>query len=109
MITDAASFGTLPVAIQNLIETEAPESVAVRYLLFRAHMTMLDNCYFQYESGYVTRDTWLAFRRRFRDNLSDDVFAAMYREQSSHYRSSFQELASRIFTELEAEDKLEPS
>ncbi len=101
-LIDAASSGSYPIVIKNLIETAGPESVAVTYLLYRSRMAMMDNCHFQYESGFMTEDAWLAMRRRLRNLLSDDIFAAMYRSESWHFRSSFQEESSQLLAELDA-------
>jgi hypothetical protein len=101
-LINAASSGSYPIVIENLIETKGPESVAVTYLLYRSKMAMMDNCHFQYESGFMTEDTWLAMRRRLQNLLSDDVFAAMYRSESWHFRLSFQEETSQLLAELDA-------
>ena len=101
-LINAASSGSYPIVIKNLIETEGPESVAVTYLLYRTKMAMMDNCHFQYESDFMTEETWLAMRRRLQNLLSDDVFAAMYRSESWHFRSSFQEEISQLLAELDA-------
>ena len=101
-LISAASSGSYPIVIKNLIETTGPESVAVTYLLYRTKMVMMDNCHFQYESGFMTEEAWLAMRRRLRNLLSDDVFAAMYRSESWHFRSSFQEESSQLLAELDA-------
>ena len=101
-LIDAASSSSYPIVIKNLIETAGPESVAVTYLLYRARMAMMDNCHFQYESGFMTEDAWLAMRRRLRNLLSDNIFAAMYRSESWHFRSSFQEESSQLLAELDA-------
>ncbi len=101
-LINAASSGSYPIVIKNLIETKGPESVAVTYLLYRSKMAMMDNCHFQYESGFMTEDTWLAMRHRLQNLLSDDVFAAMYRSESWHFRSSFQEETSQLLAGLDA-------
>ena len=48
-LIDAASSGSYPIVIKNLIETVGPESVAAKYLLYRSRIAMMDNCHFQYE------------------------------------------------------------
>ncbi len=100
-LTSAASSGSYPIVIKNLIETAGAESVAVTYLLYRSKMAMMDNCHFQYESGFMNEDTWLAMRRRLQNLLSDDVFSAMYHSESWHFRSSFQEETSQLLAELD--------
>ena len=104
-LINAASSSSYPIVLKNLIETEEPESVAVTYLLYRSKMVMMDNCHFQYESGFMPEVAWLAMRRRLQNSLSDDVFAAMYRSESWHFRSSFQEETFQLLAELSAEEK----
>ncbi len=101
-LINAASSSSYPIVIKNLIETAGPESAAVTYLLYRSKMTMMDNCYFQFESDFMDEDAWLAMRRRLKNLLSDDVFAAMYRSESWKFRSSFQKEISQLFAELDA-------
>ena len=101
-LANAASSGSYPIEIKNLIDSAGPESVAFTYLLYRSQMTMMDNCHFQFEYGFMNEDTWLAMRRRLQNLLSDDVFAAMYRSESWKFRSSFQEETSQLLAELDA-------
>ena len=101
-LVNAASSGNYPIEIKNIIESAGPESAAFTYLLYRSQMTMMDNCHFQFESGFMDEDTWLAMRRRLQNLLSDDVFAAMYRSESWKFRSSFQEETSQLLAELDA-------
>ncbi len=101
-LIDSANSGSYPIVIKNLLETAGPESVAITYILYRANMAMMDNCHFQYESGFMTEDAWLAMRRRLKESLSDEVFAAMYHADSWQFRTSFQEENSRLLAEIDA-------
>lgn len=101
-LIDSAGSGSYPIVLKNLIETAGPESVAITYLLYKANMAMMDNCHFQYESGFMAEDAWQAMRRRLKASLSNDIFAAMYHAESWQFRSSFQNENSRLFAELDA-------
>ena len=76
-LIDSASTSSYPIAIKNLLETAGPESAAITYMLFRTNMAMMDNCHFQYESGFMTEEAWLAMRRRLKKSFSAEVFAAI--------------------------------
>ncbi len=101
-LIDSANSGRYPIVIKNLIETAGPESAAITYILYKTNMAMMDNCHFQYESGFMPEDAWLAMRRRLKESLSDEVFAAMYHAESWQFRSSFQEENSRLLAEIDA-------
>ena len=97
--------GNLPQPLNNVLESDGREMVAMRYLFFRSNMTMFDNYHFQYEQGFLTDDAWQAFRVRLKGVLSRDISAAMYRQEAAHYRKSFQDVCSQIIEELEADPK----
>ncbi len=105
-IIDDEKFGRVPVSILKSLESEGREMVATKYLLFRSNITMFDNYHFQYEQGYLTEGAWQAFRVRIKSFLSDDVFADFYRSQTTHYRSSFEDVCSQILAELDTASRL---
>ena len=104
-ISDNATSASSPPAIKVALDSEGPEIVAFRYLAYRSNLTMFDNYHFQYERGFLTEEAWRAFRVRLKDVLSTDVTAAMYRQQATHWRQSFQDLCSQILAEIDTESK----
>ncbi len=104
-LSDDAISGRLPIAIKNLVEAEGSESAAYHFLRYRSNITMFDNAHFQYVSGFVTEEAWLALRDRLKSTLSKDIYAAMYGAETYRSRTSFQDLCSELLAELYLESK----
>jgi len=59
-----------------------------------------DNYYYQYQSGLLSEEGWLALRSRLRGLLKDDPFARyLIVNYGEDFRSSFRNLAVAIITE----------
>ncbi len=93
-------YDTYPTAVRESIASKAPVAIALRYLRFRMAMTMQDNNYFQYESGFMSEGAWQSQRNRFRKLFSNELFAATYLHEKSEYRPSFQQLCDQVLTEV---------
>lgn len=91
-------------AIRALVENRSPESVGIWFFQHRVFFVMLDNFHFQYSSGFMAEESWEAFRRQLRDELSNEATAAYYRDYGTHSRSSFEELCDQILREIESEE-----
>jgi len=96
--------GQVPEAIRRSMEKEGPQILAARHLHYRSNITMFDNYHFQYEQGFLTEDAWLGFRRRLKGLLSNDVYAALYEQMETQFRSSFREACSQILKEIDEEN-----
>lgn len=96
-------FTADPVTVRLDSDTESPESLAIRYLSYRANFTMFDNYHFQYEQGFLTEDAWNAFRVRLKATIADMVTAEMFRQQANQWRKGFSDLCIEILDELHAE------
>jgi hypothetical protein len=103
-VSDLASADNSPIQLRIALESESPDMLAVRYLSYRANLTMFDNYHFQHERGFLTDEAWQAYRVRLKGVLSDKVTAEMYRQQADHWRRSFREFCLQLLTELEAEE-----
>ena len=101
-ISAAVRSGHASPAIRSLIETQSPESIGLWFYQKRVFFVMLDNFHFQYRSGFMAEESWDAFRRELRDELSNDATAAYYRDYGSNFRSSFEELCDQILKEIES-------
>ena len=104
-ISDNANSTSSSPAIKAALESDGPEIVAFRYLEYRSNLTMFDNYHFQYERGFLTEDAWRAYRVRLKGVLTTPVTAAMYRQQTTHWRQSFQDLCTQILAEIDTESK----
>ncbi len=93
-------YDTYPPAIRESIASKTPVEIALGYLRFRMAMTMQDNNYFQYESGFMSEGAWQSQRNRFRKLFTNEVFAATYQQEKSEYRPSFQELCDQLLGEI---------
>jgi len=102
-IATAVHSGIASPAIETLIETRSPESVGLWFYRNRVFFVMLDNFHYQYNSGFMADESWDAFRRQLRDNLSNEATAAYYRNYGSSFRSSFEELCDQILQEIAAQ------
>ncbi len=102
-IAAAVSSGKASPALQSLIENRSPESVGIWFYRHRVFFVMLDNFHFQYRSGFMAEESWDAFRRQLRDELSNDATAAYYRDYGSNFRESFEELCDQILQEIASE------
>ena len=62
-------------------------------------MTLQDNNYFQYESGFMTEGAWRAQLNRFRKLFLNELFVETYKMERAEWRQSFQELCDKILAE----------
>jgi len=92
-----------PVTVRLDSSAYNPESLAIRYLSYRANFTLFDNYHFQYEQGFMTDDAWNAFRVRLKATIADKVTAEMFRQQADQWRKGFSDLCFDVLGELEAE------
>ena len=101
-IAAAVELGTASPALKVLIESRSPESVGMWFYRHQVFFVMLDNFHFQYSSGFMAEESWVAFRRQLRDELSDDFTEAYYRDYGANSRISFEELCEQILQEIES-------
>lgn len=102
-IASAVNSGTVSPALNSLVENHTPEFVGMWFYQRRVFFVMLDNFHFQYRSGFMAEESWDAFRRQLRDELSDEATAAYYRDFGSSFRVSFEGLCEQILKEIESE------
>ncbi len=102
-ITSALRSGTVSPAMKSLVENHTPEFVGMWFYQRRVFFVMLDNFHFQYRSGFMAEESWDAFRRQLRDELSDEATAAYYRDFGSSFRESFEELCDQILQDIASE------
>jgi len=99
-------YDAFPTAVRESVVSKTPEAIALAYLRFRMTMTMQDNNYFQYESGFMSEEAWQSQRNRFRKYIANELIAATYLHEKSEYRSSFQQLCDQVLAEVaEAQER----
>ena len=92
-----------PVTVRLESNGEDSESLAIRYLSYRANFTMFDNYHFQYEQGFLTEAAWNALRVRLKSTIADEVTAEMFRQQADQWRKGFSDLCYQLLSELQDE------
>jgi hypothetical protein len=99
-MVESRYYDNLPADIRESVASQAPEAIALTYLRFRMSMTLQDNNYFQYESGFMTEGAWQAQLNRFRKLFLSELFVETYRLEKSEWRPSFQQLCDQILAEV---------
>lgn len=66
-------------------------------------MTNFDNLYFQYQSGFISDESWRAFRYRFRRELESPIIRLTFEKDPNWYRASFRQLCREIITEIDSD------
>jgi hypothetical protein len=61
---------------------------------------MYDNYHFQYEQGFLTESSWLAFRARIKSTLSDDVYREFHESLRGTRRDTFEAECDQILEEI---------
>jgi len=92
-----------PVTVRLDSSSEDSESLAIRYLSYRANFTMYDNYHFQFEQGFLTEEAWNPLRVRLKATIADEITAEMFRQQANQWRKGFSDLCFEILDELQAE------
>lgn len=99
----AVSSGKASSAMRSLVEARSPESIGMWYYRNRVFFVMLDNFHYQYRSGFMAEESWEAFRRELREELSNDATVAYYLDYGSNLRISFVQLYDEILAEIASE------
>ncbi len=67
------------------------------------NLFIFDNHYFQYQSGFLTEESWLSVRSRLQIFLENDVFSRYHiTVRSERWRSSYVELCKDLIAENKA-------
>jgi hypothetical protein len=100
-ILEDVRLGKASPALQDFIRNRSPESIGMWFYEQRVFFVMLDNFHYQYSNGFMADESWKAFRRQLRGELSKDSTAAYYQNYGLNPRASFEELCDEILRELE--------
>jgi len=99
IITDVRAGKASP-ALTSIVEGRSPESVGMWFYENRVFFVMLDNFHYQYSAGFMEDESWEAFRRQLREELSGQSTKAYYQNYGIKLRNSFEELCDEILEEL---------
>ncbi len=83
------------------IADQPPEELGFLLMLAEVRLKALDNHYFQYQSGFLSEETWQALREEYRRDLMDPRFwtRRVYEYSQENWRASFRELVDEIIDE----------
>ena len=65
-------------------------------------LTNFDNLYFQYQSGFISDESWQAFRYRLLRIFESPITRLMFEEDPNWYRDSYRQLCSELITEIDS-------
>ena len=74
--------------LKEFVKDRSPESVGMWFYENRVFFVMLDNFHYQYSAGFMEEESWEAFHRQLRDELSRESTAAYYQDHQTrlHHR-----------------------
>jgi hypothetical protein len=102
-ILAAVDSGQTSLALRSFVEGRSSESIGMWFYRNRVFFVMLDNFHYQYSAGFMEEESWEAFRRQLRDELSRESTAAYYQDYGLSLRISFEVLCDEILQEIEAD------
>ena len=68
-------------------------------------LTNFDNLYFQYQSGFLSDESWQAFRYRLLRVLESPITRLAFEEDPNWYRDSYRRLCNEIIIEIDADSE----
>ena len=77
----------------------APLAMGYTYMSDKTTYLMMDNNHFQYESGFLTEDTWHAYRSELKAYLMDRYFLYIWDDTRDQYRAEFQTVVDQLILE----------
>jgi len=102
-IAAAVRSGKVSPELQKLVKDRSNESIGMWFYEHRVFFVMLDNFHYQYSAGFMEDESWEAFRRQLRDELSKETTAAYYQDYGLSLRISFEDLCDQILGEITSE------
>ena len=72
-IAAAVRSGKVSPELQKLVKDRSNESIGMWFYEHRVFFVMLDNFHYQYSAGFMEDESWEAFRRQLRDELSKET------------------------------------
>jgi len=99
----AVEYNDVSDELKEFVKDRSPESVGMWFYENRVFFVMLDNFHYQYSAGFMEEESWEAFHRQLRDELSRESTAAYYQDYGLSLRISFEALCGEILQEIEAD------
>ena len=103
----ALSHPSLPDDVRERVRQLSPEEMAARFFQARLDLMTLDNLHFQYQSGFLSDEAWVARLTEFKWAVVEEVPRSRVRLQFESnptlFRQSFRELLEDVFAEIDSE------
>jgi hypothetical protein len=97
----------LPAPLKSWVSDQPVEELAVLSLVTRIDLKTVDNLYFQYQTGFLSEESWLAFREEFKFSLSQppplSIMGYIYNDSRSAQRKSFRSFVDGLIAEINSE------
>ena len=80
----------------GMVESAAPEEVGSRIVGLHKTFLIFDNHHFQYNSGFLTEESWIKHRRSLQSLVAASLPQHFIEQHSDSFRSSFLELCEQL-------------
>jgi len=100
---DAVRSADFPDEYRHLYEGYTVEQLGFNTINTLNALTAFDNIYFQYQSGFISDESWQAFRYRLRRIFESPVTRQMFEKDPNWYRASYRQLCSELITEIDSD------
>ena len=92
-----------PEELAALLEGTTPDVLGYRDTIIRATLLLNDNNHFQYQSGFLTEETWHAYRDELGTYLRSPLFRLIWYSSKHEYRADFQNVVEQLILENDRE------
>jgi hypothetical protein len=101
---EAVRSADFPDEYRRLYEGYTVEQLGFNAVTTLNALTAFDNIYFQYQSGFISDESWQAFRYRLRRTLESPITRQMFEKDPNWYRVSYRQLCNEIITEIDSDN-----
>ena len=81
------------------IESLSAETVGYRFASAMFAFLVIDNNHFQYQSGFLTADTWEAYKDELKVYLRSELMQIVWEETKHQYRADFRNVVEQLIAE----------
>lgn len=99
---EAVRSGDFPDEYRHLYEGYTVEQLGYISTNTLISSVNFDNLYFQYQSGFISDESWQAFRYRLRRIFESPITRRVFEKDPNLYRVSYRQLCNEIITEIDS-------
>ncbi len=100
---EAVRSTDFPDEYRHLYEGYTVEQLGFNTINALNALTAFDNIYLQYQSGFISDESWQAFRYRLRRTLESPITRQEFEKDPNWYRASYRQLCNEIITEIDSD------